>query len=131
MKKQTKKLFPELQHILKFHRRESDTTMSTLNRLFQGNVAHVYKELGFQRCVFHAHRIILQKECWSTKKLSALRRCHARKKVGGDKKLPIVLVRLNGRDHLIDGNTRINYWVAAHDKKMHDVIIVTQPSRHS
>ena len=37
---------------------------------------------------------------------------------------PLVAVELEGKTHLVDGNTRLNYWVSRHGDRTHDVNVI-------
>jgi hypothetical protein len=66
--------------------------------------------------------IVSRREAWLTDKFATLTRGHA-SQVGKDFPCPIVLVEFLGEVLVLDGNHRINRWVATGDKASHAVNI--------
>jgi hypothetical protein len=77
------------------------------------------------------HQIRSRREKWSTDELAKLCRGHA-DSTGIDFGCPIVLAEYDGKLRVLDGNHRINRWVANSDARVHDVNIhsVTAPGRY-
>jgi hypothetical protein len=75
--------------------------------------------LTFQRGDIRARR-----ERWSTEALGALTRGHSDAS-GVDIPCPIILAEYAGATLVLDGNHRINRWVSAGDKRIHEVHLHT------
>ena len=75
--------------------------------------------LSFQR-----HQIDSRKEQWHTEDLAKLARGHSDPR-GVDFDCPIVIAQYEGLLRVLDGNHRINRWVASADKRKHDVHVHT------
>jgi hypothetical protein len=75
-------------------------------------------------------QIVSRKEQWTTAALSQLPRGH-NSQAGVDVPWPIILAECEGM-RVLDGNHRINRWVALNDARDHDVHIhtVTGPIRY-
>jgi hypothetical protein len=67
-------------------------------------------------------QISSRQEKWGIDKLAQLERGHS-DPTGADFDCPIIVVEYEGRRRLLDGNHRINRWLAAHDPRLHDVNI--------
>lgn len=63
-----------------------------------------------------------RRERWSTSDLGRLTRGHASTD-GDDFACPIILVEYDGKTRVLDGNHRMNRWVANNDERLHDVNI--------
>jgi hypothetical protein len=61
-------------------------------------------------------------ELWTTAALGALPRGHA-STGGGDFACPIIVAEYEGKQRLLDGNHRVNRWVASGDTTRHEVNI--------
>lgn len=71
---------------------------------------------------FERHQIKSRKEQWTVRSLGKLTRAHADPR-GNDFPCPIVLAEYDGETRVLDGNHRINRWVANGDTRLHDVHI--------
>lgn len=69
-------------------------------------------------------QVTSRQEQWSTDALGRLPRGHG-SALGEDFGCPIVVAEYEGKQRLLDGNHRINRWIAAGDTQMHDVNIHT------
>lgn len=65
-----------------------------------------------------------RREQWATEELGKLVRGH-NKAVGQDFDCPIIIAEYEGIQRVLDGNHRINRWVAFGDTRVHDVNIHT------
>lgn len=70
------------------------------------------------------HQIRSRREQWTTDALRKLTRGHKFTQ-GKDFDCPIVVVEYEGAQRVLDGNHRINRWIAAGDTRLHDVNIHT------
>jgi hypothetical protein len=73
---------------------------------------------------FQAHEIDSRREQWTAKKLGELVRGHSDPS-GVDIPCPIIISEYAGTRRVLDGNHRINRWVAAGDQRTHEVHIHT------
>ncbi len=70
------------------------------------------------------HQVKSRRGQWTTDDLGKLTRGHP--STGGfDVDCPIIVAEYEGQQWLLDGNHRVNRWVAAGDTRMHDVNIHT------
>jgi hypothetical protein len=95
--------------------------IDVFNRLLAKNV----RPAGFTKNThlnITPDQISSRRERWSTADLSQLDRAHT-SVAGEDFDCPVVLVEYRGKVRVIDGNHRINRWVADQDKALHDVNI--------
>lgn len=65
-----------------------------------------------------------RRERWTIEQLGRLKRGHS-DKAGTDFDCPIIVVEYQATQCLLDGNHRINRWLAAGDTRLHDVNIHT------
>jgi hypothetical protein len=95
--------------------------LDVLNRLLAKNVRPTNwtsnTHLTFQR-----QQIRSRREQWTMHALAKLKCGHADPR-GNDFDCPIVLAEYQGETRVLDGNHRINRWVANGDTRMHDVHI--------
>jgi hypothetical protein len=70
------------------------------------------------------HQITSRREQWTTETLGRLVRGHG-SSAGGDFGCPIIVAEYEGQQRLLDGNHRINRWIAVGDMRVHDVNIHT------
>jgi hypothetical protein len=70
------------------------------------------------------HQITSRRERWTTEALGKLALGHG-SAAGEDFGCPIVIAEYEGIQRLLDGNHRINRWIAAGDTRMHEVNIHT------
>jgi hypothetical protein len=67
-------------------------------------------------------QVASRQEQWTTDDLAKLPRGHGSSK-GDDFACPIVIVEYDGAQRLLDGNHRINRWIATGDTRLHAVNI--------
>ena len=72
----------------------------------------------------NADQIRSRRERWTTETLGKLVRGH-NSTAGQDFGCPIIIAEYGGVQRVLDGNHRINRWVAAGDTRVHDVNIHT------
>jgi hypothetical protein len=65
-----------------------------------------------------------RRERWTTQDLGKLTLGHGSAQ-GKDFDCPIIVAEFEGKQRLLDGNHRINRWIAAGDQRLHDVNIHT------
>jgi hypothetical protein len=96
------------------------TPLDVFNRLLAKNI----RPAGWT-CNTHLdnqeHQITSRQEQWSTEALGRLSRAH--READRDSDSPVVLVEYAGALRLLDGNHRINHWVATADGRTHPINI--------
>jgi hypothetical protein len=99
------------------------TLLDVFNRLLAKNVTPPgwTKNTHF---TFQPSQIRSRRETWTTDQLGKLDRGHSDAS-GDDFDCPIVIVEYQGKQRVLDGNHRINRWVASGDARLHNVNIHT------
>ena len=107
-----------------FHRDWGDRyPLDVFNRLLAKNI----RPTGWTKNThmnIEAHQISSRQEQWTTADLAKLPRGHS-SSAGMDVDCPVVVAEYDGVQRLLDGNHRINRWMAAGDTRLHDVNIHT------
>lgn len=93
--------------------------LDVFNRLLAKNI-RPHNWMSNTHLDFKLDQITSRRELWSTEKLDELHRGHKQCK-GGDFDCPIVIVEYKDQERVLDGNTRINRWVANGDTRDHNV----------
>ena len=116
------KLWSEACDALRWHSKNADSCIQTLNRLWQKS-PWVNSQRALPALV--EGQVQLSEELWNLDRLEAL--LHERQRtVNTPHSLtpPIIVVRSDGIDYLIDGRTRINYWVRCGTKGLHRTLVI-------
>lgn len=103
---------------LEHHRKSNDGTANdALNRLVREYVPAARDvRLGEENCS-------IREESWTNDQLAQVARRHSRanpKHEAG----PLLVVVYNGVGYLVDGNNRVNKWIAQQDIGFHPVLII-------
>jgi hypothetical protein len=119
-------LWIQVCEILKWHNKGNDRCIDTLNRLWQkhSEVRSPSGEILMDVPVLSEDMLSVSTERWRLDELAALNRSHFR-----DRPLsfpPIVVLRWFDRDFLIDGTTRINFWLKLGNAGPHAVLKIVQ-----
>ncbi len=92
--------------MLAHHAKGTDTPQDTLLRLF---AKHLNNRFGWVLSKALADGTLETRlEDWTTPQLAVLWRAHGRTAVAGPSDAPIIVLRIDDLDFLIDGNTRVN-----------------------
>ena len=119
-------LLDEVWAILAGHAKGQDTPQQTLVRLWK---KHWRSRLDKPAPTLNEQALNPRREEWTTAQLGRLWRGHARTIVNPDfEHLPVVVVRCESADCLVDGTTRINKRIAGNALGRHPVIIL-EPGR--
>ena len=73
---------------------------------------------------FQRSDITSRREQWSTEALGEIPRARPDPS-GVDIPCPIIIVEYDGAQRILDGNHRINRWVAARDQRIHEIHVHT------
>ena len=115
-------LLNQVWDLLGYHNKAGHTPKETLLRLL---VQHC--DLHFRWSLEQALQndtLTASLESRTTAELNKLWRVHGRNSPIGPADCPIVLLRIGAYEFIIDGNTRINKFVAENDSDSHSVIVV-------
>lgn len=117
-------IFAETLRWLRFHIWPAlgDTTpLDAFNRLLAKNV----RPDGWEpthRFAVTPEQIESRREYWTTSALARIARAHDRARPRNTE-CPIIIAVYDGTERLLDGNTRINYWVQSGNVERHQVNI--------
>ena len=111
---------------LKWHNKGSDTCIDTLNRLWQKNVAarHADGERLLQIPKLTEEMLNAHAEQWPLEKLAAVPRGHDR--AAPQYFAPVIVLHWFNRYFLLDGNTRVNFWLGHNNAGPHAVFRISQ-----
>ena len=111
---------------LKWHNKGSDTCIDTLNRLWRKNVQarHAGGEALLDIPTVRDDMLMVSAEQWSLQKLAAVPRGHAR--AAPQFFGPVVILDWFERFFLLDGNTRVNFWLAHKNEGPHAVLRISE-----
>lgn len=98
------------------HHKKKFTPQHALNRLF-----HEQRSDGPHLTPSTA---TVQKQFWSIHQLDRTIRKDSVTTGPAMLDVPIVVVRWDGKDYLIDGRRRVNTWVKKGSQKLHDVLLI-------
>ncbi len=115
-------LWKQLYEVITYHRKSDHGYLKTLNRLFREALRR-YEDSEVGVPALSAENVHLLQEEWSTERLVALLtpdHCTTKKPHGSG---PVIVVRRERREYLIDGRKRINSWRRNDDRGSHCVII--------
>jgi hypothetical protein len=127
-----RQLWETLERALSYHRtRGRDvTSIDALNRILAKARSSLDEPSeGLPRLSPETCTIRLQR--WTTSKLDAIRRGKHQRDRPRCANLPVIVVEYEGREYLIDGQTRINRWTADGNDGPHEVIVLTHIPRSS
>jgi hypothetical protein len=114
-------LWEEVNHMLSFHQKKNDPTpMDALNRLFHEAAP------GSKSVRLHEDNCRISTDTRTTKELSLLKRRH-KEADPDDESCPVLLVKYNTYDFLIDGCNRVNKWVKENNLDDHNAIVIEYP----
>ncbi len=116
------KLWCEACDVLRWHSKNTDSCIQTLNRLWQKS-PWVSSRRALPELV--EGQVQLIEEHWNLDRLVTL--LHERQQSMSTPHSvtpPIIVVRSDGIDYLIDGRTRINYWARCQTKGPHRTLVI-------
>jgi len=116
------KLWAEACDVLRWHNKNADSCIQTLNRLWRKSP---WVADPGALPVLAERQLQLTEERWSLERLEDL--LHERQRTLNTPHSvtpPIIVVRWDGTDYLIDGRTRINYWARSETKGPHRTLVI-------
>jgi len=119
-------LWIQVSEQLKCHNKGSDRSIDTLNRLWRKNPRTMNAAGGYIYVlpVLTEEMLVVSIEQWSLPQLVALETPHPRDELRSF--APPVVLSWFGRDFLMDGNTRVNYWAKKMNQGPHAVLRVSE-----
>lgn len=111
---------------LKFHNKGSDRCIDTLNRLWRKHprVKGESGEILLDVPLLSEEMLSVTLEQWSVQQLAALNTPHERDQLKSFE--PIIVLRWFEQDFLIDGNTRVNFWIKNKNEGPHAVLKIAE-----
>jgi hypothetical protein len=119
-------LWIQVSEQLKFHNKGTDRSIDTLNRLWRKNprTMNANGVYIYDLPVLTEEMLAVSSELWSLPQLEALEPPHERDQLRSFAP-PIVLTWFD-RDFLMDGNTRVNFWVKGENQGPHAVLRIRE-----
>lgn len=118
-------IWAEFCDVLKWHNRESHCCIDTLNRLWRKHpFVNDYQALP----TIHRNELVILEEYWHLEELWQL--LHPRKrtdKVPASTDKPVILLRWNNTNYLMDGRKRICFWQRANSIGPHRALVLSGP----
>lgn len=111
---------------LKWHNRRDDTCIATLNRLWRKNVyvRGPNRKVLLEVPTLSEEMLTVHAEQWPLSRLAEVRRGHDRDQPKFFP--PIVILNWLDQFFLIDGNTRVNYWLRKGNAGPHAVFRIAE-----
>lgn len=108
--------------VLCWHNRGNDGCIQTLNRLWR---KHPQTQKASSLPVLQLENLSFDLESWSVERLvGLLPPTYVTNKTPRSLAPPVIILRYDQIDYLIDGRTRINYWKRTADTGQHRIIII-------
>ena len=124
-KAQNEASFEEVCDLLQLgHRQSGHTPEQTLNRLFRKHLAGHKPDIASNPPWLSSANTLVTTEIWSKSSLRQLAP-RAESREPRHQEFPVVIVRYQGRDCLIDGGSRIHAWFQAGDIGRHSAYIIS------
>jgi hypothetical protein len=114
---------------LKFHNKGSDRCIDTLNRLWRKHprVKGAEDKPPLEVPTLTEEMLLVSLEQWSLQRLQGLQIPHQRDDLRSPE--PIIILHWRNQDFVIDGNTRVNYWVKERNEGPHAVLKIEEARR--
>jgi hypothetical protein len=117
------------------HGQIQHTPVETLNRLLEKAFARHYQDAPRAVPKIKEDQITSRLELWTTQQILSLRRFHDRDQPGSSlpadeirellPRMPVIVLRVDGNDYMIDGTTRTNRRLAEGYSEPHPVYLLT------